>query len=178
MSKCYQSTFGENMMKSVIVSTIAALGIGFAGCLFAEDERVPQSETDVQVAPYEINLSAPGLDTVTMHTLLKKSNGCAVSLVNLSVTPEDGGDELNHTFENIIAINDPENPDDDEYLQKDLVFSTDSLGNIVVKIIGWDDLRNSGDVPVGTGVFKLDAECDEVDASGQDSAQIIDPKAR
>lgn len=149
--------FGESIMKKTIVSTIAALGIGFTSYLFA-------SATGIQVAPSAINLDAKGVSTVTIHTMLDAGD-CAVSTVTLKVTPEDVEEDMiipEYTF-----VDDPD-PEVD-----DLSFSTDSLGHIVVRISSWDDFRNTTDVPAGDATFTIEGYCGEEPFVGMDDAIII-----
>ncbi|MEN8180257.1 MAG: hypothetical protein ABFS39_16780 [Pseudomonadota bacterium] len=143
-------------MKASIVSTITALSIGLAGSVFA-------GQTDVQVSPSVINLSADGVTTVTIHTL-EDYGDCELANVTLRVAAEDADNlDFEHEFLNVDGI---------------LSTSPDSLGNIVIKINAWDDMINSEEVPVGDASFVISGTCEDEPFLGMDDAVIIDNDKR
>ena len=100
------------------ISTIAAFGIALGSNVFA-------AQTAIQVSPSAINLSAPGVQEVTIHTLVD------VGVCQATVTLVDAaGTEF--SFPNA-----------------ELSFFDDSQGHLVIAIDTWDDFRTTEEEVAG-----------------------------
>lgn len=149
----YQSVCLYNIkgviMRSIIVSAIAALGMGLATNVFA-------SASGTQVNPSTINLSAAGIGNVGIHTQLAVGM-CSVTGVG------------------ITAPYDPENPSSYTYFidNSELGFGVDSVGHIVITIVTWaDDIAPT--ISTGDAKFTVEFVCDGIEGSDSDVAKIVD----
>lgn len=125
------------------ISTITALAVGLSGNVFA-------AQTATQVSPSAINLSAPGVQEVTIHTLVDFGDCEAeVQLVDAAGT---------------------------EFLfpNEELSLSADSLGHLVIGIDTWDVFRSTQDIAVGEAAFTIVGQCDGNAFEGMDEALITD----
>jgi hypothetical protein len=125
--------FGVSIMKKTIVTTFLVLGIVFTSYLFA-------AAVGLKISPTAINLSADGVDVVTIHTLIPGNDDiCKNASVQLV---DNAGSEF--LFEG-----------------DDLDLQTDNQGHLVIRIEAWTDLLNE-DVAVGEAWFTPEVTCDGV----------------